>query len=264
MAEELGNSFRRLIGGVLQSQTPIRPDIPQPKEIIGPERTLILQITPDGSTGADVVSVVKNKVIVVDGVGMSADGDRLGAERLASTLKNTDGPLQSNGAYITLAADADSLVLMANAGCFGITYESDPQTGLLKPNVIYAGNDLRPQEIYQRRDIKDTKFALMLTDGGVDLFASLDLFGDRPEFSRSARKVVDRIKYDKISADEIPGAFENILLRPLTAIINENPNHATLQDALNKRFKDFSAEMARFSKPPFTDDATLVFVQVSL
>lgn len=263
MTEALGNFFRRIIGGALQSQTPIRPDIQQWKEIISPERTLALQVTPDKSPGADVVRVVKNKVIVVDGVGMGADGDRLGAERLASTLKNTDGPLQSNGAYIALAADADSLVLRANAGCFGITYESDPQTGLLKPNVIYAGNDVRPQEIYQRRDIKDTKFALMLTDGGVDLFASLDLFGDRPELSRSARKVVDRINYDKISADEIPGAFENILLRPLTAIINENPDPRNLQDAINKRFADFSTEMARFSNPPFTDDATLVFVQIS-
>ena len=263
MAEALSNFLKKITGRGLQLPNQPRPDIPQAKEIIDPEMALVLQVTPDKSSGADVVRVLKNKVILVDGVGNGASGDRMGAEKLATTLENTDGLLQSNGAYVGLVANTNSLALRARAGCFAVVYGVDKSTGLLKPKVLYAGSDLYPKEVYQEHSAQGARFACLLTDGGVDLFADPELFGDRPEYSRTARKVAERINYEEISMGDVPGAFTDILLRPLTAIINENPKSADLRATLNQRFTDFSAEMARYSNPPFTDDATLILTPLN-
>lgn len=265
MAEQIANWFERITERGKKTRKLVTGDRKQDAlknmEVDLATHALVLQATPDSSQGADVVRIENNTLIVVDGVGNGVTGKRAEAEQLTQQLFETDSPLATNGAYIALSAKNGFLSLRARAGCFGVAWNINPQSGLLEPQVIYAGSDTHPNEVHHTFNIDQIKFVMALTDGGVDFLASPDLFGDRKEFSSSAAKIVGKIGFDQILPDDIPGAFTRVLLRPLTAILNEN-DVGSAYTALQKRFRGYNEELQLYKTSPFTDDATLVISSI--
>ena len=213
-----------------------KPDISVGKERDITSRVLILQASTDSSEGADVVKVEKNRLIVVDGTGNGVTGQRIKAEQLAQRLVETDDPLTTLGTYVALSAKDNLLSLRARAGGYVIVWNTNPQGGLFEPQVIYVGDDIHPKEVSYSLDITPIKFIMALTDGGTDFLASRNLFADRKEFSNNARKIVDAMEED-MPQEDIPDAFTRVLLRPLTAILNENKDPDSVYASLQKRFE---------------------------
>lgn len=263
MAEALSNFFKKITGrGGLQPLAPARSDVLQSKEIIDPEHTVVLQVTDDGSLGADVVRVAPDKLILVDGAESGASGDREGAMQLATILESTsDVPKSGTGAHIALDFNPDFFRLRAYAGGVGIIYRRGKEHRI-KPDVFYFGEDSFHVPVVDREvSLTAATHLVLLSDGGIDLLANKDLFGDRWEFKH---ELFLRLVEDINAGEQSLVVNKNdivYLLEPLTGIINGIFSPDALTDALRRRFKTFSA-IAPHDTGLFEDDATIVIATI--
>jgi hypothetical protein len=264
------NEFGNLIGRFLHRQGSsiiTSPDIPKSFEILSPDNVIVLNLSTDSSPGADIVLIKQGKIIIVDGAGSGKSGKRAEAIQLAELLHKRDGIYPDFGAYISISNQKSNLSIGTRAGVYVVIFgiEKGDEYPEIKPKVIINGDDLHALVstetiIPGKNPTGESKFVLLMTDGGLDALANPKIFGDHWAYSKPAPIIAERIGLGRISHDEVPDAMTNTLLRPITQIANEAASMQIFKKEIQRRFTLFSNIINSQKEHHLVDDATIVLI----
>lgn len=216
---------------------------------IGIHGAVVAQMTFDGSPGADVVKTKGNRIVLVDGKGSGADGDRIPAENLAGQLcALKDSPFA--GVYQHL--DVSHGFIEHNARCGGyFIYFVAELDGRLRPIPAYFGVD-NPNDLSHSMSaggLHDIRYALMISDGGLELLLHPDVLHTD---ETSLLKQINRIETmnPKTDFSELQELMVH-MLQPFTNVL-----HAGV-DTLKSSYGCYMRTHAKGDNW-LTDDATFV------
>ncbi|MDP1722275.1 MAG: hypothetical protein Q8L37_03625 [Candidatus Gottesmanbacteria bacterium] len=147
------------------------------REKIGDHTVLTIQMTSDGSAGADVVKSRGGRLVLVDGPGATSDGNRKRAEQVAELLLTNNDDQQYIAYQRIDLGKGYSFELKAAQGGYFIYWVSED--GILRPIPGYIGVDNRQIEVQSLRSssLHDVRYAMMVTDGGLQLVLHPEVIG---------------------------------------------------------------------------------------
>lgn len=133
--------------------------------------TKIIQTTPDGFIGADVVTHNPSQVVLIDGTGYGSNGLRTIAHREMNQVLNS-GEFSKNTAGINIQLfEGNKIHLDAQGG--GFCFILSKCEGQYTLTFSYIGSDTKKIKTTTEIAINPDDLILVLSDGGIGLFTDL-------------------------------------------------------------------------------------------